>query len=75
MSPQRFVYDFSRKMFLILYSSNLPNFSRCSTSWDIGQNVYYNYLLTRLRHHKIWNYPYLFNQTVLLPDQKINTKT
>ena len=25
------------------------------TSWDIGQYVYYNCLLTRLWHHKIWN--------------------
>ena len=25
------------------------------TSRNIGQHVYYNYLLTRLRRHKIWN--------------------
>ena len=26
VSPARFVYDFSTKMFLMLYSINLPNF-------------------------------------------------
>ena len=45
------------------------------TSWDIGQYVYYNCLFTWLWRHKIWNYPNLSNQAVLLHDQIIKTKT
>ena len=33
-------------------------------SWDIGQYVYCNCLLTRLWRHRFWNYPYLSNQAV-----------
>ena len=50
VSPPHFVYDLSRKMFLILQSINGPKF-HCLiafTSRDIGQNVYYNCLLSRL---------------------------
>ena len=45
VSPRHFVYDFSRKMFLMLYSINCPNFLvliHTFTSWDIRQFVYYN---------------------------------
>ena len=45
------------------------------TSWDNGQYVYYNCLLTRLWYHKIWNWPYLFNQAVMMHDHKVKTKT
>ena len=57
VSPPHFPYDFSRKMFLILYSINRPNFKvwLSFTSRDIGQYVYYNCLLTSLWRHKIWN--------------------
>ena len=34
------------------------------TSWDIWQNVYRKYLLTRLWRHKFWNSPYRSNQSV-----------
>ena len=49
-SPPHFVYDFSRKMFLMLHSTNLPKFFClvAFTSRDIGQHVYYNCLLTML---------------------------
>ena len=33
-------------------------------SWDIRQYVYCNCLLTRLWHHKFWNWPYVSNQAV-----------
>ena len=45
------------------------------TSQDIGQYVYYNFLLTRLWCHKIWNKTYLSYQAALLHDQKVKTKT
>ena len=32
------------------------------TSWDIGQYMYCNYLLTRLWRHKFWNQIYLSNK-------------
>ena len=47
-----FLYDFSRKMFLMLDSINWPNFIAFA-SRDIGQYVYYNWLLTTLWRHKI----------------------
>ena len=34
------------------------------TSWDIGQYVYCHCLLTSLRRHKFWNWPYLLNHAV-----------
>ena len=47
------VYDFSRKMFLMLYILLTDQISLVAlTSWDIGQNLYYNCLLTRLWRHK-----------------------
>ena len=44
------------------------------TSWDFGQCVYCNCLLTKLGRHKFWNQPYLSNQVVFLNDQKVKTK-
>ena len=63
VSPPRFVFDVSRKMFLMLYSIN------CLISLPLllGQYVYCNCLLTRLCH-KFWNWPYLSNQPVFLHD-------
>ena len=40
VSPPRFVYDPSRKMFVMLYSINLPELIIPFTSRDIGQYVY-----------------------------------
>ena len=34
------------------------------TSWDIGQYVYWNCLLTSLWRHKFWHWPYIFNKAV-----------
>ena len=51
-SPSHFVYDFSRKMFLMLCSVNWPNCLIAFASWDIGQYLYCNCLLSRLRRHK-----------------------
>ena len=39
-----------------------PDFRLCS--WDIGQYVYCNGLLTRLWRHKLWHFPYLSNEAV-----------
>ena len=61
VSPTHFVYDFSTKMFLMLYSINWPNFIVFS-SWYIAQYVFCNYLLTRLWRHGFWNHSYHFNQ-------------
>ena len=72
VSPAHFVYDFSTKMFLMLYSINWPNFI-AFTSWDIGQYVYCNCLLTRLWRHKFQNQPDLSNQSVFIHDQKVKT--
>ena len=36
-----------------------------SPSWDIGQYVHCNCLLTRLCRHKFWNLSYFFNQSVV----------
>ena len=55
VSPPHFVYDFSRKIFLMLHSINWPNFIVwfAFTSRDIGKYVYYNCLLTRMWRHKV----------------------
>ena len=45
------------------------------TSWDIGQDVYCNYLLTRLWRHKFLDWPDLFNQAVFIHNQRVKTKT
>ena len=74
VSPTHFVYDFLRKMFLMLHSINWPDFI-AFISQEIGQYVYCNCLLTSQWGHKIWNWPYLFNQAVLRHEQKVNAKT
>ena len=51
MSPPHFVYDFLRKMFLMLYSDQF-HYLIFFTPWDIGQYVHYNCLLIRLWRHK-----------------------
>ena len=61
-SPSHFVSDCSRKMFLILYSINWPNF----IVWlplllEILGNVYCSYLFPMLWRHKFWNWPFLSN--------------
>ena len=49
VSPQHFVYDFSRKMFLILYILLIKfQYLIAFTSWDIEQYVYGNCLLISL---------------------------
>ena len=82
ISPPHFLHDLPRKMLLMLYSTNRPN----SIVWlplppkilgnilGNGDIAHYNCLLTRLWHHKIWNEPYLSNQTVLPHDQKSQDK-
>ena len=50
VSPWHFVYDFSRKMFLMLCSIKWPNF----IVW-FWQYLNYNFLLTKLWCHKIWS--------------------
>ena len=58
--PPHFVYDFSRKIFLKLYSINWLNFIVWLTVLlDIVKYVYYSCLLTRLWRHKIWEQFYL----------------
>ena len=47
VSPPYFVHDFSRKIFLMLFSNNWPSFI-AFISQEIGQYVYYNCLLIRL---------------------------
>ena len=46
VSSKDFMYGFSRKMFLVIYSINWPNFiislSHCLTSSDVRQYEYYN---------------------------------
>ena len=50
VSPSHFLYDFSKKMLILLYSINSPDFIVFfSILLEIlGNYVYYNYLLTRL---------------------------
>ena len=48
VSPPHSVYDFSRKVFLMLYSADKIYCPIAFTSRDIGQYVYYNCLLTKL---------------------------
>ena len=50
VSLPHFLNDFCRETFVTLYSINYPNFD-CQiafTSWDIGQYVYCNYLLSNI---------------------------
>ena len=59
-----FVYDFQRKMFLVLHSIIWPNF----IAWVNMCTAIV--LLTRLWNDKFWNWPYLFNQAVFLQIKK-----
>ena len=61
VSPLHFVYDFSAKMFLMLYSINWPNFIAWLPSL---LEILGNYLLTRLWRHGFWNELYLSNWAV-----------
>ena len=45
------------------------------TSWDIGQNAYCNFLLTRLWRHEFWKYHYLSNLAVFSTYRKVKIKT
>ena len=58
VSPPHFVYDFSKKTFLILYSIT----DQISSSdmitfifWDIGQYVFSKFLFPILWRHEFWN--------------------
>ena len=44
-------------------------------SWDIGQYVYCNCLLTRYWCHTFWNQCYLSKQGTFLRDQNVEKKT
>ena len=71
VSPPYFVYDCSIKMFLMLYLlTHQIRFSDCPISWDIGKEMYCNFLLTKLWCHKFQYLFYLCNQAVFLHDQK-----
>ena len=76
VSPPRFVYYFSTKMFLEFYLllTNFRSLIFFTYRYIAGQYVYYNCLLTRLWRYKTWNWPYLANQVVLLHDQIVKTK-
>ena len=45
VSPPHFMYDFLRKMFILLHSINWPNFSVCSR--DIGQYELLQYFVNQ----------------------------
>ena len=56
VSLPQFLNNFWRRILLLLYFINWPNFIvYCLYSWDIWQLVYCNCLLTRMRCHKFWN--------------------
>ena len=62
----------SRKMFLMFYSINWPNFFVwLPLFFEIIDNMF---TTTRLWRHKIWHYLDLSDQAVLLHDQKFKTK-
>ena len=76
VSSPHFVYNFTRKNVSHDKSYQLTRF-HCLiafTSWDIGQYVYCNCLLTRLWRYKFWNWPYLSNQAVFLQYEKAKKK-
>ena len=59
-----FLHNLKKKIFLLLHSIKLTKF-HCLvafTSWDVGQDLYCNCLLTRLWRHKFSSQPYLSNQ-------------
>ena len=53
-----FVYDFSKKIFIMLDSTNWPNFTVLIvyTSCNIAQCVYCSYLFPSFWRHKFWNW-------------------
>ena len=58
VSPLHFEYDFSGKMFVMLYSINCPNSIAWLSLLEILVNMCTSILfclLTRLWRHKIWN--------------------
>ena len=63
VSLPHFLHNFWGKILLLLYSIKF-HFLIVFTSWDIGEYVYYNCLLTRLWRHEFWLQPYLSNQAV-----------
>ena len=78
-SLPHFLHDFWRNTYLVIFYS-LAKFHRlvAFTSWDIGQYVYCNCLLTRLWRHAFWNQPYISNQAVFSAwpksqDKNLNT--
>ena len=76
VSPPHFVYDFSRKMFLILYYINWPNFIVwLSLGHEILDNVYI--AISCFPGCDIINFEsnFLSNQAFFLHDQKVETKT
>ena len=66
-----FLHDIWRKTSLALNYITWSKFIHCLvafTSWDIGQYVYCNCLLTRLWRHIFLNWPYLSNKAIFLHD-------
>ena len=56
VSPAHFVYDFSKKMFLMLYLlTDQISLSGCLYFLRFGQYVYCNCVLTSLWHHEFQN--------------------
>ena len=53
--PSDYMYDFSRKMFLMLYSINEFHCLITFTPWDVEKYVYCVCLFPRLWPRKIWN--------------------
>ena len=78
VSPSHFVHYFLRNVtHAIFFELTKLHCLIIFTSWDIGQYMYYDSLLTRLWCHEIWNLPSLTQSTqstVLLQEQKVNTK-
>ena len=76
VSPPHFVYDFSARIFFMLYSINWPNllppdYFSFLRYWLIE---YCNCLLTRFWRYEFWNQPYHFNQDFFLHDLKVKKK-
>ena len=72
VSTGHFVYDFSTKMFLMLYSINWINFIVCLfLPHEILDNMC---IAIVLWHHKFQNSPDLSNQAVFIHDKKSKQK-
>ena len=77
VSPPHVMHDISRKMFFMLHSINWSNF----IVWlilllEVLGNMLLQFFVnqTRLWRHKIWSWPYLFNQAVLIMTKKSRQK-